>query len=313
MLGEFELIRRYFTPSAFPAQVITGVGDDCAVLRLPPGCDMAISVDTQVCGVHFPAEADAASLASRVLRCAASDLAAMGAEPLGFTLALTLPQADEQWLQAFASGLQQAAADLRCPLVGGDTTKGPLTLSVQVHGSVPAGAALLRSGAQPGDEVWVSGTLGDGAAALALLQGRLAVDAAAGAYLHSRFYQPAIDFPLALALRGMAHSCIDVSDGLLADLGHICHASGVAARIRQADLPLSAHWRAAAGETQALQWALAGGDDYRLCFTAAPQHHAALQALGASCIGGISAGSGIVVVDARGVPCEITATGFRHF
>lgn len=316
MLGEFDLIRRYFTPASatLPAAVITGVGDDCAVLRLPPQCDMAISVDTQVCGVHFHADADPALVAARTLRCAASDLAAMGAEPLGFTLALTLPAADENWLRAFARGLLDTAQQLQCPLIGGDTTKGPLTISIQVHGSVPAGKALRRSGARVGDQVWVSGTLGDGAAALALLEQRLPLGEEATHYLQQRFYHPAIDFTLAVQLRELASSCIDVSDGLLADLGHLCTASGVAATIHRAALPLAMQWRAAVTPPQAWQWALAGGDDYRLCFTASAQHLTALQALdGLHCIGVITAGSGIVVLDEQGVPCPVDNQSFRHF
>lgn len=315
MPGEFELIRRYFTPApaSLPAHVVVGVGDDCALLRLPSGCDMAISVDTQVCGVHFPEDADPALVASRALRCAASDLAAMGAEPLGFTLALTLPVADEGWLQAFAGGLQQAAGQLQCPLIGGDTTKGPLTVSVQVHGSLPYGKALRRSGARAGDDVWVSGTLGDGAAALAMLEQKLQVDAETAVYLQQRFYHPDIGFALSVQLRDIANSCIDVSDGLLADLGHICAASAVGARIGQALLPVSARWRQAAGEERALQWALSGGDDYRLCFTAAPEHAAVLQQADCYRIGDVVAGSGIVVVDAQGVPCETTNSSYRHF
>lgn len=316
MPGEFELIRRYFTPplSSLPAAVLTGVGDDCAVLRLPPACDLALSVDTQVAGVHFHHDAEPALIASRALRCAASDLVATGAEPLGFTLALTLPAADEGWLQAFADGLQQTAAQLHCPLVGGDTTRGPLTISVQVHGSIPYDKALRRSGARAGDQVWVSGTLGDGAAALAVMEHRLLVTDEVRGYLLQRFYRPDIDFALGVHLRQLASSAIDVSDGLVADLGHICQASGVGARIRLDALPVSPLWRQVAGEQQALSWTLGGGDDYRLCFTMPARQVATLQGWpGLACIGHIVEGQGVSVVDADGVSCDTEHHSYRHF
>ncbi len=316
MLGEFDLIRRYFTPSpsSLTDAVIAGVGDDCAVLRLLPHHDLAISVDTQVSGVHFHPDADPANIATRALRCAASDLAANGADPVGFTLALTLPCIDERWLEAFSRGLLETAQQLHCPLVGGDTTRGPLTVTVQVHGSVPAGQSLRRCGAQPGDTVWVSGTLGDGAAALAVIENRLFVPAEAEAYLLDRFYRPAVDVALGVALRGIASSCIDVSDGLIADLGHVCRASGVGAQVRRNALPLSVYWRDAVGKEQAVAWALCGGDDYRLCFTSAPEHAIALQSMaGLVCIGSIIAGVGVSVVDEDGVPCSIDQHGYSHF
>jgi thiamine-monophosphate kinase len=313
-LGEFDLIRRYFTPSSYSEHIAIGVGDDCAVLKIPAACELAISVDTQVSGVHFHADADPASIAARVLRCAASDLAAMGAEPLGFTLALTLPAVDENWLGKFSQGLLQTAQQLQCPLIGGDTTRGALCISIQVHGSMPAGKALRRNGAKVGDGVWISGALGDGAAALALLEKRLAVSQEAESYLLKHFYQPDINFSLGVQLRDMASSCIDVSDGLLADLGHICSASGVGANITLAKLPLAAEWRGSVSEQQAQQWALTGGDDYRLCFTAAPQHATVLQSLrGVTCIGDIVEGSDIVVFEHNNVQQGVHNHGFRHF
>lgn len=315
-LGEFDLIRRYFTPSVLPEHVITGVGDDCAVLKIPSACELAISVDTQVSGVHFHAEANPALIASRALRCAASDLAAMGAEPLGFTLALTLPSADENWLEKFSKGLLQTAQQLRCPLIGGDTTRGPLCISIQVHGSVLSGKALRRSGAKIGDAVWISGTLGDGAAALALIEKHITVSQEAENYLLKRFYHPDIDFGLGVQLREMASSCIDVSDGLLADLGHICNASGVGANIELATLPIAAQWHNNVSEQQAQQWALSGGDDYRLCFTAAPQYADILQSLeDVHCIGQIVEGVDILFDDKyfSNNNFFINNKGFRHF
>jgi len=316
-LGEFDLIRRYFTHSSLSEHVVIGVGDDCAVLKIPAACELAISIDTQVSGVHFHADTDPASIAARTLRCAASDLAAMGAEPLGFTLALTLPSADENWLEKFSQGLLQAAQQLQCPLIGGDTTRGSLCITIQVHGSIPLGKALRRSGAKVGDSVWISGTLGDGAAALALIEKNITVSQDAENYLLQRFYHPDVDFSLGVQLRDMASSCIDVSDGLLADLGHICAASGVGARIALEKLPIAVEWRSSVSEQQAQQWALAGGDDYRLCFTAAPQHTAVLQSLhGVTCIGHIVEGAGILIDAKNGFIHKddfIHNKGFRHF
>jgi len=311
VLGEFDLIRRYFTPSSLPEHVVAGVGDDCAVLKIPTGCELAVSVDTQVVDVHFHADADPASIASRVLRCAASDLAAMGAEPLGFTLALTLPSADENWLEKFSAGLFQTSQQLQCPLIGGDTTRGSLCITIQVHGSIPSGKALRRSGAKAGDAIWVSGTLGDGAAALALIENKIAVSQEAENYLLKRFYHPEIDFSLGVQLRDIASSCIDVSDGLLADLAHVCTASGVGADIETEKLPIAVEWRSSVSEQQARQWALSGGDDYRLCFTAAPQHATVLQSLnGVTCIGHIVEGADILIDGKKGF---IHKKGFGHF
>ena len=313
-LGEFELIRRYFTPSHLPEQVLIGVGDDCAVLALPAGEMLVVSVDTQLPAVHFPADAHPSDIASRVLRCAASDLAAMGATPLGFTLALTLPTIDEVWLAAFSSGLLETAQKLRCPLIGGDTTRGALCISIQVHGSVPAEKILRRSGAQVGDQVWVSGSVGDGAAALAFLEKRVQFSQQAEHYLQQRFYQPAVDFDFAVQLRALASACIDVSDGLLADLAHICAASGVGARIFCEALPIASVWRDSVTQQQARQWALSGGDDYRLCFTAPPQHSAALRVLDhVFCVGEIVAEYGVVAYDAEHNLVELSANGFQHF
>jgi thiamine-monophosphate kinase len=325
-LDEFALIRRFFTPSSYPAHVIAGVGDDCALLAVPAASEFAISVDTQVAGVHFHADAAPALIASRVLRCAASDLAAIGAIPLGFTLALTLPKMDESWLSAFARSLAETADILQCPLIGGDTTRGPLCITVQVHGAVPAGQALRRSGAQAGDDVWVSGTLGDGAAALALLEKRLLLNnndsifKETETYLLQRFYQPMVDIALGVQLRGLASACIDVSDGLLADLAHIALASNVAAHIFQSTLPISLLWRDAVTQEQAQQWALTGGDDYRLCFTAPAFRRNTLAALGQLVrVGAVVpmcdmfTNGRVVVLDENGVTCSVSSGGFQHF
>ncbi|HRF88425.1 MAG TPA: thiamine-phosphate kinase, partial [Pseudomonadales bacterium] len=221
------------------------------------------------------------------------------------------PAVDEFWLTAFSAGLLETAQQLRCPLIGGDTTRGALCLSIQVHGSVPPAQILRRSGAQVGDKVWVSGSLGDGAAALALLEKRMQFSSSAAHYLQQRFYQPVIDFELAVRLRALASACIDVSDGLRADLAHICTASGVGARIFCEALPIASVWRDSVTQQQARQWALSGGDDYRLCFTAPPQHSAALRVLDHMfCVGEIVAERGVAAYGAEHNLEELPANGF---
>lgn len=266
-MTEFELIQRYFQKPAGSNSVVLGVGDDCALLQPPAGQQLAVSIDTLVSGVHFPADAEPALIGERALRVALSDLGAMGAKPLWFTLALTLPKPDATWLQAFSSGLMNAAGLYSCPLVGGDTTRGPLTISIQVHGSVAPGRALRRSGARADDWVFVTGDLGDGAAALALLNNEFEAGKAAHAYLMDRFYRPRPHIRTGELLAGVASAAIDISDGLLADLGHICAASRVGAIVDVEQLPLSEVVIAKAEPAQREAWALAGGDDYQLCFT----------------------------------------------
>lgn len=266
-LTEFELIRRYFCSLGSGAHVNLGVGDDAALLSPPPGTQLVLSVDTAIAGVHFPEHSFPEDVAYRAVACAASDLAAMGAEPLGMTLALSLPDVDELWLHAFSEGLAQASRVFSLPLVGGDTTRGSLCISVQVAGAVPAGQALLRSGAAPGEQVCVSGTPGDAAAGLALLLGQWQVEELSAAdYLQQRFLRPPCRLALASALRGIATAAIDISDGLLADLEHLARASGVGVRLQAELLPVSAAL-STVEQVQRLGWALSGGDDYELAFT----------------------------------------------
>lgn len=303
---EFELIRRYFSALGRGPHVSLGVGDDAALLLPPAHSELVLSVDTVIAGVHFPEHSFPEDIAYRAVAAAASDLAAMGAEPMGMTLALSLPEADELWLHAFSQGLAQACSAFGLPLVGGDTTRGALSCSVQVIGAVPRGQALLRSGAGPGEQVCVSGTLGDAAAGLALLQGEWQLaDEAAADYLQQRFYRPSPRLQLGAVLRGIATAAIDVSDGLLADLEHLAAASGVSVQLNAQDLPLSQALREHAVEAQCLQWALTGGDDYELCFTlpiglALPP--------GCVCIGSTAVGQG---VHCAGAP--VRASGYRHF
>ena len=316
-LGEFELIRRYFAAAACAAPVpgvACGIGDDCALLQLLPGEQLAVSTDTQVAGVHFPVQHDPGLLAQRALAAAASDLAAMGAAPLGFTLALTLPAAEPAWLEAFARGLDAMARACGLALVGGDTTRGPLNINFTVFGRLPAGQALRRSGARPGDLLCIGGTTGEAAAALPLVLGERAATGAGDAELLARYWTPAPQLALGQALRGLASAALDVSDGLLADCGHIAEDSGVALLVEAARVPLSAALRAAAGE-RALPLALSGGDDYVLAFTLPPAALPALQATGQAfhLIGRVAAGSGVHLLDRDGRDITPAAGGYQHF
>ncbi len=329
-MGEFELIARYFQrpdlAQRYP-QVQLGVGDDCALLQPPAGQQLAISTDTLVSGVHFFADAPPRSLGHKALAVNLSDLAAMGAAPLGFTLALTLPQVDEAWLAEFSAGLHALADKHACPLIGGDTTRGPLAIGITVLGSVPPSLALRRSGAQLGDDIYISGSAGDcigqARAGLALRQGSLQLPAADAAHALQRLEMPTPRLDLGLALRGLANSCMDVSDGLLGDLRHILRASGVGAVLQAASL-----WDMAAGRfvlptlpaAQQLDYICHGGDDYELLFTApAAQADAVAQAAAQAgcsvqrigCI--VSAAAGLQVQDAAGQALPMAATGFTHF
>jgi len=266
-MDEFTLIDRYFKHECHSANVSIGIGDDCALVNTPDGYELAFSIDTLIPGVHFFAQGDPALIGQRAMRVALSDLAAMGAEPLCCTLALVIPRADELWLKSFSSGLLEAARCFQCDLVGGDTVKGPLTISVQVHGFVPKGQALTRDGAGVGDMVCVTGSLGDGAAALRVLKGDINVSSAAFAYFTDCYYLPEPRIDIGKKIRGLASAAIDISDGLLADLGHICRASGVGATLDLSNLPISSPFAGDVSNEERVSWALSGGDDYQLCFT----------------------------------------------
>lgn len=316
-MGEFELIRRYFAaaPCAQAAAgVVLGIGDDCALLQPAVGQQLAVSTDTLVAGVHFPQACDPFLLGQRALAVSVSDLAAMGAEPLGFTLALTLPEADPAWLEGFARGLSQMAGQCAIALVGGDTTRGPLSLTLSVFGQLPAGQALTRAGARPGDLLCVGGSLGDAAAALPLVLGQLAAAGAAADYLLQRYWAPQPQLALGRWLRGRASAALDVSDGLLADCGHIAKASAVALQVERDSLPLSVALRTLAGE-RALDCALSGGDDYRLAFTLPSQYLPALQAQWpeAVVIGRAVAGQGVQLLDGAGRRLDPPSAGYQHF
>ena len=319
-VGEFELIRRYFTRPGRSAAggVVLGVGDDCALLRLQSGMQLAVSCDMLVEGRHFLSTVAPERLGHKALAVNLSDLAACGAEPLAFTLALSLPRGDETFVAALAQGLFALADAHGIELVGGDTTAGPLNLCITVFGQVPPGQALLRSGARAGDELWVSGTLGDARLALEVFRGRVVLAGDAFERVRRAMELPQPRVALGMALRGVASSAIDLSDGLLGDLGHVLQRSGVAARVDVDALPRSTEL---AAQPPALQHEclLAGGDDYELLFTAAPARHAEVLAaarqagVAVTRCGLITAGSGLRVVDAAGRELELALRGFDHF
>lgn len=323
-MGEFDLIARYFTRPVRHAAL--GVGDDCALLAPRPGMQLAISSDMLVEGRHFFADVDPEALGHKALAVNLSDLAACGARPLAFTLALALPRVDEAWLAGFSKGLLALADAHGCELVGGDTTQGPLNICITVFGEVPAGQALLRSGARSGDDIYVSGTLGDARLALEALLGHIHLPDELLAQARQRLERPTPRVALGLALRGIASSAMDVSDGLLGDFGHILKASGVGACIRTDEtiklIAAGAFPSSATGQfDQKLlqQCTLAGGDDYELLFTAPPQHQAAVAAAAAqsqtavTCIGQVEAAPGLRLVDAQGMPVENRFASFDHF
>lgn len=314
-LSEFQLIDRFFArqPVGRP-DVILPIGDDCALLRLPEGMDLAVTMDTMVEGRHFPAGSSARAIGHKLMAVNLSDLAAMGAEPAWATLSLSLPSADEAWLAEFAAGLFGLAKRHGVQLVGGDTVRGPLVLTLQAHGFTPRGGALRRDAARPGDLVCVTGTLGDAGAGLRIALGQLAAPAETARLLRERLDFPEPRIAEGLALRPFAGAAIDISDGLVADLGHILEKSGVGATVEIEKIPLSEPLRGLLPEAEALRLALAAGDDYELCFTLPPERRDRLEALPfrATVIGTIEAAEGLRLV-AAGRPLSLDRRGFDHF
>jgi len=323
-MGEFDLIARYFTRPVHKAAL--GVGDDCALLAPAPGMQLAVSSDMLVEGRHFFADVDPEALGHKALAVNLSDLAACGARPLAFTLALALPRVDEAWLAGFSRGLLALADTHGCELVGGDTTQGPLNICITVFGEVPAGQALLRSGARPGDDIYVSGTLGDARLALEALLGHITLPADVLARARQRLERPTPRVALGLALRGVASSAMDVSDGLLGDLSHILKASGAGARIdtQITSLLIAENDRATSTfgtfDLELIrQCTLAGGDDYELAFTAPPDRRNAVAAAAHTAqtpvtrIGSVLAQPGLQLVDATGAPVPHRYASFNHF
>ncbi len=316
-MSEFNLIARYFT-RATPGAVL-GVGDDAALLRVGAGMELAVSTDMLVADTHFLPDADPYLLGRKTLAVNLSDMAAMGATPRWATLALSLPQADDAWLQKFSTGFFSIADEYRVELIGGDTTRGSLNMSVTIMGEVPAGAALRRAGAQIGDDIWVSGRLGDAALALAHMQGVVQLTDEEFKECAPALHDPQPRVMLGLVLRGIAHSAIDVSDGLLADLGHILESSGVGAEITYAKLPVSkvmaGHLESPLGQ----HCVLGGGDDYELCFTTPLSQRAMVQGLETRInlplthVGAIVAGSTCKLRTTDGTIMKFGKVGYDHF
>ena len=311
--GEFDLIARIRARAGTRDDIVLGIGDDAALLAPPAGRHLVVTADTLNAGVHFPAGTAPADIGWKALAVNLSDLASMGAEPAWCTLSLSLPQSDKVWIDGFLDGFLALAGEHGITLVGGDTTRGPLSLSVTAMGFVDAGRALRRDGARVGDDVWVTGTLGDAAGALALLER----DPAHA--LRARLDRPTPRVAAGRALIGLANACVDVSDGLLADLGHIASRSGVAAQVDVSRLPASDALRAAFDEAARIALQAGGGDDYELCFTApleAREHVEALSSqldLRITRIGRLVAGEGVQALRADGRPWSSARRGYDHF
>ena len=317
MASEFDLIQKYFTRPA--TRTVLGVGDDAALVRVTAGCELAVSADMLLAERHFLLDDDAFYLGHKALAVNLSDLAAMGATPRWALLSIALPEANERWLKRFSEGWFALAEQHGVALIGGDTTKGPLTLSVTIMGEVTKGHALRRAGAKVGDEIWASGQLGDAALALAYLQRRIQIAPHDAAALLPRLHAPTPRVKLGQKLLRVAHSAIDISDGLVADLGHILEMSQVGAEIRFAQFPISESVRAYLHDEVARNAVLAGGDDYELCFTAPAKQHDAIVRLGRrlklplTCIGEITRQRKLVVLDENNNPLTLKEHGFDHF
>ncbi|MFA7351147.1 MAG: thiamine-phosphate kinase [Methylotenera sp.] len=330
MASEFDLIAQYFTRPTHQTKL--GVGDDAALISVSPGMELAVSADMLVAGTHFFNDADAYKLGWKSLAVNVSDMAAMGANPKWATLAIALPEVNTAWLAEFSRGFFACADAFNIDLIGGDTTRGPLTISVQIMGEVPIGQAIKRSNANVGDEIWVSGHCGDAALALAHMQGKLTLPVDALASCAEALHTPQPRVALGLALRQIASSAIDISDGLLADLGHILERSNVGATLMLSRVPHSAYLAdklAGAGhrnegatnayDKNVLNMLLAGGDDYELCFTAPTEKHAEISslseklALPLSCIGRITTNTGLIVHGFNDETLDFKETGFDHF
>lgn len=318
-MGEFDLIERYFKRS--PRKATVGVGDDCAIWTPQTGHQLAFSADMLVEGRHFLPTIDPFKLGHKCLAVNLSDLAACGAKPRAFLLSLSLPGADESWLAGFSRGLLALADEHGCELMGGDTTKGPLNIAITVMGEVPTGQALLRNGARAGDDIYVSGSLGDARLALEAFRGHVSLPQAVFESARQHMETPTPRIALGQALRGVAHAAVDVSDGLLGDLSHVLKASAVGARIELAPvmtlLESAQHW--SAPEPLVLTCTLSGGDDYELVFTAPPEKRDAVAAASTQSstrvtrIGSITSSPGITLWDANGVQVHHRFTSFDHF
>lgn len=319
-MGEFELISRYFSNCGSKRQDASiGVGDDGAVLQVRDGYDLVVTTDTMVSGTHFFPDDDPRALGHKLVTVNVSDLAAMGAEPAWLSLALTLPGVDESWLAAFAAGLHETAEYYNCQLVGGDTTRGPMSLTMIAKGIVPRGKALTRSGAKVGDYIYVTGTLGDAALGLKLCQGLHEVSKKHQTHIMQRFHYPSARVALGQALRNIASSAMDLSDGLFSDIQHILKRSSVGASIDVSRLPLSQAIKDSCDQATAIQLALSGGEDYELLFTVPEAKRGSLEVLlspygtTATCIGRITGVAGKLELRLNEQPYQYQPNGFLHF
>ncbi len=318
-LSEFDLIREFFSKHTCGRRdLLLGVGDDCALVQPPSGMELAVTCDTLVEGVHFDPGADPEALGHKSLAVNLSDLAAMGAEPAWVTLALTLPRSDPDWLRAFSLGFSTLASRYHVALIGGDTTRGPLSITVTAHGLVAPGTSLRRSGARAGDLIYVTGTLGDGALALLCRQGAYSIeDGLADLELRLDRPQPRLD--AGRSLLGIASSAIDISDGLISDLGHICEQSGVGARLLLEQIPTTTHVERYLQQGGRWSTVIAGGDDYELCFTVPPEKIDLLDGIrpDLECdlvhVGEIVYDPGISCIMADGTPLDDSGSGYQHF
>ena len=318
-VSEFDLINTCFKSSTLSrSDVMLGIGDDAAILQPPANMQLVMTADTLLAGVHFPHDTVAADVGYKALAVNLSDLAAMGAMPAWAMLAITLPTADETWLREFMRGFSELAGDYGVQLIGGDTTSGPLSITIQLTGFISPGKTLRRDAARPGDKIYVSGTLGDAALGLLYSTGRI-LSAVPLSYCLSRLNRPEPRVNLGRELLAVSRCGIDISDGLIADLGHIAYASGCRAIIHLDKLPLSDELQAYFATT--IDWSViaTGGDDYELCFTVPPQHAFVLDAIAKkahtrlTCIGEIQAGEGVQCLDTSGKEIKFNATGYNHF
>ena len=322
MPSEFEIIRQYFTSSvsnASRSDVTLGIGDDAAILQVPEQHELIQSVDTLVEGVHFPIETSPQDIAYKALAVNLSDMAAMGAEPAWFTLAISLPAVNEDWLKSFSESFSDIAKKYNIQLVGGDTTNGPFTISITMNGFVPSGKALMRKNAQIKDKVYVSGTIGDAALALAEWQGQCLLSEESREYLKGRLNRPTPQIKLGLLLRDYATACIDISDGLIADLGHIIDSSGVGAKVNFEDIPRSSEFNSnLTDDSLIIPLVLSGGDDYELCFTIPSSKQAEFESkvnemgILVKCIGEIEPEKGVRCF-LKNEEIELQTTGYNHF
>lgn len=318
-MNEFEIIKHYFTVASHRKDVLMGPGDDCALLQLPANSVLAVSTDTLVSGVHFFADMDPMALGHKALAVNLSDLAAMGADPCWVSLALTLPEVDESWIKGFCAGFFELAEYYNVALVGGDMTRGPLSITVTVHGTLPEGKGLRRNGARVGDGIYVTGNLGDAALGLQQVLGNIIVPEPHQDFVRTKFEHPHPRILAGQALRDIASSALDLSDGLAGDLAHVARASGMRAQLELEQLPLSAAMRASVSREQGWELALTGGDDYELCFTVPELHRGLLETALAHCgvkftrVGRMLAGEPGVELTAEGRPYQLASKSWDHF